>query len=98
MRSTKRKYVIVRAAQAGCFAGELESQKGDSVVLVNSRRIWYWEGAASLSQLAQEGTSHPSQCMFPVAVKRQQVLGVIEILDTTVAARKSLTEVPIWRF
>lgn len=46
------KYVIVRTYTAGAFAGELESRNGREVVLLNARRIWYWSGAASLSQLA----------------------------------------------
>jgi len=44
------KYVLVRTQSAGVFAGELESRNGQEVVLLNARRIWYWDGAASLSQ------------------------------------------------
>ena len=53
------RYVIIRSQNAGCFAGNLESRDGDTVVLTESRRLWYWAGAASLSQLATEGTSKP---------------------------------------
>lgn len=59
------KYVIVRTYSAGVFAGELESRTGQEVVLRNARRIWYWSGAASLSQLAMEGTKDPANCKFP---------------------------------
>lgn len=52
------KYVIVRTYSAGVFAGELESRTGQEVVLRNARRIWYWVGAATLSQLAMEGTKN----------------------------------------
>ena len=44
------KYVICRTYSAGVFAGYLESRNGQEVVLRNARRIWYWKGAASLSQ------------------------------------------------
>ena len=90
------KYVIVRTYSAGVFAGTLESRNGREVVLTNARRIWYWSGAASLSELAVRGTSRPNQCKFPVAVPRVELLEVIEILDTTPAARASIEAVPEW--
>lgn len=94
---TEKKYVIVRTYSAGVFAGEMESRNGQEVVLLNARRLWYWEGAASLSQLAMEGTSLPKGCKFPVAVNRVELLQAIEILDTTPAARASIEAVPVWR-
>ena len=90
-------YVIIRAANAGCFAGELESYEGDSVILRNARRLWYWDGAASLSQLAVNGTTKSASCKFPVAVPRAQIFGVIEILETTEKARNSIESVPEWK-
>ena len=91
------KYVIVRTYSAGVFAGELESRNNQEVVLLNARRLWYWAGAASLSQLAMDGTSKPNDCKFPCEVNRVELLQVIEILDVTEAARKSIKEVPIWK-
>lgn len=91
------KKVIVRTYSAGVFAGELKSRKGKEVVLLNARRLWYWSGAASLSQLAQEGTSKPAQCKFPVPVTEITLTEAIEILSVTPAAWKSIGEVPIWR-
>ena len=90
------KYVIVRTYSAGVFAGELESRIGREVVLRNARRLWYWAGSASLSQLAMSGTSRPKECKFPVAVDRVELLQAIEILDVTADARKSIESVPVW--
>lgn len=90
-------YKIVRTYSAGVFAGEVVKRNGREVIMKNARRLWYWEGAASLSQMAQDGTSKPDKCKFPVAVARVELLEVIEILDCTVAARKSIEAVPIWR-
>lgn len=91
------KYVIVRTYSAGVFAGTLESRTGREVVLTNARRLWYWDGAASLSQLAMEGTSKPENCKFPIPVKRVELLEAIEILDVTSTAQKSIEGVPIWK-
>jgi len=90
-------YVIVRARSAGVFAGELESRKGAEVVLRNARRIWYWKGAASLSQLAQSGTSKPDECKFPEEVDRVTLLEAFEILDVTKEARASIASVKPWK-
>jgi hypothetical protein len=92
----KNKYVIVRTYSAGVFAGTLGSRKGQEVVLTNARRLWYWKGAASLSQLAVDGVSCPSECKFPAIVSRIELLQAIEILDVTAKARKCIEQVPIW--
>ena len=91
------KYVIVRTYSAGVFAGSLESRTGREVVLRDARRIWYWSGAATLSQLAVDGTSDPENCKFPVAVDRVELLEAIEILDVTPEAEASIKAVKVWR-
>ena len=90
-------YKIVRTYSAGVFAGEVVSRKGQEVVMKNARRLWYWAGAASLSQLAVNGTSKPQACKFPIAVPRVELLQAIEILDVTEEARKSIEAVPEWK-
>lgn len=94
---SEKKYVIVRTYSAGVFAGTLESRNGREVVLTEARRIWYWKGAASLSQLAVDGTSCPTECKFPCAVPRVELLEAIEILYVTPKARESIAMVPVWR-
>ena len=91
------KYVIVRSRDAGVFAGYLKSREGESVVLTNARRLWYWSGAASLSQLSQEGVTDPSNCRFPCEVPEHEVLGVCEILYCTEKARECIKKVAIWK-
>ena len=90
------KYVIVRTYSAGVFAGYLEKREGKEVVLRNARRLWYWSGAASLSQLAMEGTKKPKECKFPIAVDRIELTETIEILDVTEIAKNSIESVSIW--
>ena len=93
----EKQYVIVRTYSAGVFAGNLKSRKGKEVVLNNARRIWYWAGAASLSQLAMEGTKEPDKCKFPCEVKEVILTEAIEILNTTSEAEKSIKGVPVWK-
>ena len=91
------KYVIVRTYSAGVFAGTLQRRSGTEVILTNARRIWEWDGAASLSQLAEEGSSKPQNCKFPCEVKEVLLLGVIEILKVSKSAEENIKSVPIWK-
>ena len=95
-RENTSNYVIVRTYSAGVFAGELVSRTGRECVMRNARRLWSWDGAASLSELAMKGVSKPENCKFPCEVARVELLEVIEILDCTEQARKSIASVPEW--
>ena len=92
------KRVIVRTYSAGVFFGELtnRSEDGQRGEILNARRLWYWDGAASLSQLATEGTMKPSTCKFPAVVSRIEVTQIIEVLDVTEAAASSIDAVRVW--
>ncbi len=90
-------YKIVRTYSAGVFAGYIESRNGQEVIMKDARRLWAWSGAASLSQLAMEGTKNPTNCKFPCSVERVELLQVIEILDCSDIAEKSIRSVPIWK-
>jgi hypothetical protein len=94
---TKSPYVLIRADRAGVFVGNLISRSGTEVVLSNCRRIFYWDGAASISQLALTGPSKPKNCKFPAPVDNHTVLGVIEILPVTDAAKKAIEAVAVWQ-
>jgi len=93
----KGKHVIIRANRAGVFAGYIESIEGSTVVMNDTRRLWYWDGAASLSQLAVEGVSKPGNCKFPIEIPRIKVFDVIEIIETTDKAMKSIKAVKVWQ-
>jgi hypothetical protein len=92
----KKQNVIVRTYSAGVFAGVLKSRKGREVVLINARRIYYWAGAATLSQLSVDGTSKPELCKFPCAVPEVTLLEAIEILPLSEKAKASLDSVKVW--
>ena len=81
------KDVLVRTYSAGVHVGTLQSRAGKEVVLTNARRIWYWDGAATLSQLAIDGTSKPENCKFPAAVPEILLTEAIEIIPITDKAR-----------
>lgn len=90
------KYVIVRTYSAWVFAWYLESRKWQEVILRSARRLWYWDWAASLSQLATDGTSKPQNCKFPCEVDIIELLQAIEIIECTKKAQDSIASVKIW--
>jgi hypothetical protein len=90
-------YVIVRTYSAGVFAGHLKERNGKEVELINARRLWYWKGAASLSQLAVDGVSCPDECKFPCALPSVTLLEAIEIIPCSVSAKVSIEQVKVWK-
>ena len=91
------KYVIVRGDRSGVFAGTLVSQEGQKVELKDCRRLWYWDGAASISQIALEGVKRPDNCKFTVTVERIAILDAIEIIPATADAEANIKAVAVWK-
>lgn len=91
------RYYIIRADRAGVFAGNINERNGSEVTLTNARRLWYWSGAATLSQMAMEGVKRPEECKFTMPVNEITILGVIEIIPCTSEAEKSIKEVEEWK-
>lgn len=100
MKKMIGKYVIIRTYSAGVHAGTLIEKgtgaENKEVVLQNARRIWYWAGAATLSQLAMEGTTKPEECQFPMPVDEILLSEMIEMIPCTEKAQKSIEGVPVW--
>lgn len=90
-------YVIIRTYSAGVHAGYLASRDGKEVELKRARRLWYWKGAASLSQLSVDGVACPDECKFPCDVSEIILTEAIEILPCTEKARKSIQGVKVWK-
>ena len=91
------KRCMVRTYSAGVFAGTLQARDGKEVLVKRARRIWHWVGAASLSQLAQSGTSNPEGCKFPEAVDEVLLTEVVEIIPITAVAGATIDAVPVWK-
>ncbi len=72
--------VIVRSPAAGVFIGSLASHQERVVKLLKCRRLWYWDGAFTLSQMAVDGVSKPKTCKFSCIVDEHLILDACEIL------------------
>jgi len=90
-------YVVIRTYSAGVHAGYIQSRKGKEVVLVDSRRLWYWDGAFTLSAIAKDGVSKPSDCKFSCVVGMIILTEAIEIIPCTKTAQNSIEGVKEWK-
>ena len=92
----KQRYII-RGDRSGVFFGEIKARDGREVTIRHCRRLWFWSGAASLSQLAEEGVKYPGDCKFSVTVDELIVLDAIELIPCTDAACASIDAVSVWK-
>lgn len=94
-------FVMIRSDRSGVHFGYLQSKEiaGDkwNVKLLKSRRVFYWSGAASITQLALDGTNNPNACKFAMELPEIDVAGAIEIIPITQKAEINLKGVAIWK-
>jgi hypothetical protein len=89
------KYVITRS-RAGIFAGTVKKKEGQDFVLENCRRLRYWKGAATISELSQKGARYPDECEFPAEVPTEWLADVFEVLVCSPEAQEALKNVKVW--
>ena len=90
---------IVRADGAGVFFGNVveENEQSKTVVMTDVKRLWFWSGASSLSELAEHGVARPLGCKFTCNVSKIKIYNVLEILDVTDKAEASINGVKEWK-
>lgn len=99
MKINKDTWYIIRSDRAGVFFGrikELDEAKA-IVTMTDCRRLWYWDGACSISELAVNGTAAPSRCKFTVTVPEMTIFTVIEVILCSDKAVASIQGVKEWK-
>lgn len=92
----KQKY-IVRCDRAGVFFGEIKERNGNDVVMTNVRKIWYWDGACAVEELAVNGVARPDSCKLTVTVAEMTVMNPVQIIPCTSKATESLEGCHEWK-
>lgn len=92
-------FCIVRCRNAGVHAGYLVSRNAEIVVLRDSRRLWRWWSAATLSELSQEGPVKPEENRYGCVLPRLELTSsdVCEIIPCTALAAAAIGAVRVWR-
>ncbi len=91
------RYYIVRGDRSGVYFGRIAERNGQEVKMTDVRNIWHWEGAASIMQLAKEGTKKPGKCSFTVSVDEIVLTDAIEIIPCTPEAVENIMAVKEWK-
>jgi hypothetical protein len=93
-----KEYCIIRTYSAGVFAGFINRKfTGKEAIIFNSRRLWSWDGANNLSQLANDGVKKPSTCKFAQIVNEMDLKEIIEVIPCSDIAKKSIESVSVWQ-
>ena len=96
-KNMENKYYIIRGDRSGVFFGQIAGRNGQEVKLRNVRKLWYWEGACAVEQLAVDGVAKLLDCKFTVVVPEMLVTDAIQILPCSDKAAKILGEAKAWK-
>ena len=91
-------YSVVRTYSAGVHIGYIKEfgiKHPQHAVLVNSRRLHYWTGAASLSQVAMDGVGDGSR--IAVVLPIIELTDVIEIIPCSAKSAEYFKGVKEWK-
>lgn len=80
------RHCVIRTYSAGVHIGTVVSHDGEEVLLKDARRLWKWEGAFTLSEVATAGVKKQGS-RIAVAVPEILLTNVNEIIPTSEEAR-----------
>lgn len=93
----KDQYYIVRTNRAGVFFGQIKQYDKEEITMTNVRKLFYWDGACAVEELAMNGTKKPDRCKFTVEIPEMIIAEPIQIIPCTDEATMSLSEVKVWK-
>jgi hypothetical protein len=82
------RHCVVRTFSAGVHLGVVESVDGRAVLLRDSRRLWKWGGAFTLSEVALHGID-PDKSRISVESPVIMLTEAIELIPTSEKARET---------
>ena len=83
--------ILIKRAQSG------DEAAFDEVIMNNVRKLWQWNGACAVEQLALDGVKVPEDCKFTVVVPSMIIANPIQIIEATEVACKSIEAVKEWK-
>ena len=75
--------VLIRTYSAGVHIGTILSRNGTEVELLNARRLWFWEGAFTLNEVAIKGVNRKESriCAAVPSILLTQAVEIIPIAE-----------------
>ena len=92
-------YHIIRCYEAGVFFAQIKSYDKENkiITLQNARKIFYWNGAAAVEQIAMEGVKDRASSKFTMIVPEMEVMNPIQIIPCTREAVECIQTVNVWK-
>ncbi len=97
MKIAENKFYIVRTNRAGVFFGKIKEASHDEVTMTEVRKLWHWDGACAVEQIAMDGVKKPNNCNFTVVVPEMTVIDPVQIIPCTDKATEILSRVAEWK-
>ncbi len=90
------KRVIARIDRAGVFHGTLDYIDNEIIRLKDTRRIYYWNGALSVTDMAAKGLTG-GRISIPVTTVEFLSDKIVEINECSDEATKSIEAIKPWK-
>lgn len=88
-----KKFYIIRADKAGVFMAKIESLDNGTAVCNSARRLYYWEGALDVTQIAAHGVARPGSCKFSVQLGTEDKSTIFNLIEFHPASEKAITSI-----
>jgi hypothetical protein len=90
------KKIIARIDRAGVFHGTLDHIDNDIMRLKDARRIYYWNGALSVTDMAANGITG-GKVTVPVTTVEFMSDKIVELNECSEEASKSIEAIKPWK-
>ena len=90
------KKIIARIDRAGVFHGTLDHIDNEIIRLKDARRIYYWEGALSVTDMAANGL-RAGKISAPVTKVEFMTSKVVELNECSNEASSSIEAIKVWK-
>lgn len=90
------KKIIARIERAGVFYGTLDHIDNDIVRMTDTRRIYYWTGALSVTDMAANGLTG-GKISAPVSKVEFMTGKIVELNECSAEASRSIESIKVWK-
>lgn len=97
MTSLIGKKIIARIDRAGVFHGTLAAKDAETTTMTDVRRIYYWRGALSVTDMSVTGVKAGSKVTVPAKRVEFETTKVVELIECTDEASKSIESIEPWK-
>ena len=97
MTSLIGKKIIARINRAGVFHGTLAAKDAETTTMTDVRRIYYWQGPISVTDMSVTGVKAGSEVTLPAKRVEFETAKVIELIECSAEASKSIESIEPWK-